>query len=357
KVPVKALEKDEDGNNDDDRRLFYVALTRARLGVNISYSKEGENGGAQLPSQFIEEIDAKYIEESSVDSFESSVKQEEFLIPKKDIKISVKDKDFLNELFKEQGLSVTALNNYLECPWNYFYSSLLRIPKASNKHMMFGNAVHYTLKDLFDKLESGELIGKDELLVLFEDYLSSQPFSESEYKETFEKGKDAISGYYDTYKESWKNSGIEKILNEFKVSVLFEGIKLRGNLDKIEVLDSNGSVDVVDYKTGKPKSRNVIEGNTKTSDGNYKRQLVFYKLLLDLYDEGRFNMVSGEIDFVQPDDKGGYHKEKFVITDEDLKELKETIRNTTKEILNLDFWDRKCTKKECEYCKIREMME
>ena len=357
KVPIKALEKDEDGNNDDDRRLFYVALTRARLGVNISYSKEGENGEPQLPSQFIEEIDTKYVEEFDVDSFEGGIKQEEFLAPKKDIRISVKDKEFLNELFKEQGLSVTALNNYLECPWNYFYSSLLRIPKASNKHMMFGNAVHYTLKDLFDKLEGGELIGKDNMLVLFEDYLGSQPFSESEYKETFEKGKEAISGYYDTYKESWKSSGIEKILNEFKVSVLFEDIKLRGNLDKIEVLDGNGSVNVVDYKTGKPKSRNIIEGNTKTSNGNYKRQLVFYKLLLDLYDDRKFDMVSGEIDFVQPDEKGKYHKEKFVITDEDLKELKETIRKTAKEILHLDFWDKKCDKKECEYCKIREMMQ
>jgi len=358
KVPVKALEKDDDGdNNDDDRRLFYVALTRARLGVNISYSKEGENGGAQLPSQFIEEIDAKYIEEFDVNSFEGGVKQEEFLIPKKDIKISVKDKDFLNELFKEQGLSVTALNNYLECPWNYFYSSLLRIPKASNKHMMFGTAVHYVLKDLFDRLQEGELISKDKFLVLFEDYLGSQPFSENEYAEVLEKGKKEISGYYDWYKNSWKDSGIEKILNEFRVSVLYEGVKLKGNLDKIEILDGNASVNVVDYKTGKPKSRNIIEGNTKSSNGNYKRQLVFYKLLLDLYDEGRFNMVSGEIDFVQPDDKGGYHKEKFVITDEDLKELKEVIKNTEKEILALDFWDRKCNKKDCEYCKIREMMK
>jgi DNA helicase-2/ATP-dependent DNA helicase PcrA len=358
KVPVKVLEKDEDGdNNDDDRRLFYVALTRARLGVNISYSKQGENGEPQLPSQFIEEINSSYIREFDTNSFESGTKQEEFLVPRKNMKISVKDQHFLNELFKEQGLSVTALNNYLECPWNYFYSSLLRIPKASNKHMMFGTAVHYALKDLFDKLEGGELIEKDKLIVLFEDYLGKQSFSESEYKETLEKGRDAIEGYYDNYKNSWKGSGIEKILNEFRVSVLFEDIKLKGNLDKIEVLDGNGSVNVVDYKTGKPKSRNVIEGKTKSGDGNYKRQLVFYKLLLDLYDNGRFNMVSGEIDFVQPDDKGRYHKEKFTVTDEDMIELKEVIKNTAKEILALDFWDKKCGKKECEYCKIREMME
>jgi DNA helicase II / ATP-dependent DNA helicase PcrA len=355
KIPIKALENESD--NDDDRRLFYVALTRARLNVNISYSKQGDNGELQLPSQFIEEIDSKFIKEFDTSSFESNIKEEEFMIPKKLVKISVKDKDYLNKLFKEQGLSVTALNNYLECPWNYFYSSLLRIPKASNKHMMFGTAVHRTLKDLFDKLQTGELIKKNKLLILFEDYLGRQPFSESEYKEVLEKGVKAIDGYYDNYKENWKNSGIKKILNEFKVSVLFEGIKLRGDLDKIEILDGNGSVNVVDYKTGKPKSRNVIEGNTKTSDGNYKRQLVFYKLLLDLYDDGRFNMISGEIDFVQPDEKDRYHKEKFIVIDEEIKKLKEIIKNTTKEILELSFWDRKCNKKDCHYCKIRKMME
>ena len=67
-------------------------------------------------------------------------------------------------------------------------------------------------------------------------------------------------------------------------------------------------------------------------------------------------MTSGEIDFVEPDEKGKYHKEKFVVTDEDMKELKETIRNTVKEITELSFWDKRCGDKKCEYCRIREMM-
>lgn len=357
KIPIKIFENDVKDSNSDDRRLFYVALTRARLGVNISYSKEGENGESQLPSQFIEEIDSEHIKEFDMDSFEKSVKQEDFLIAKKYKKIAVKDKKFLNELFKEQGLSVTAINNYLECPWNYFYSNLLRIPKSLNKHLMFGTAVHNTLRDFFCKLQNGNLIEKKDFFILFEDNLSKQPFADSEYKETFKKGTKALSGYYDTYKDGWKNLSFEKILNEFRISVLFEDVKLKGNLDKIEVLDGNKNVNVVDYKTGKPKSKNIIEGNTKTSNGNYKRQLVFYKLLLDLYDEGKFNMISGEIDFVEPDEKGRYHREKFIITEEDLKELKEIIRNITKEILSLSFWDKRCDDKKCNYCKIREMMK
>lgn len=355
KLPIKILEEDN-GDNNDNRRLFYVSLTRARFGVSISYSREGENGEPQLPSQFIEEINNKFIKEFDTDEFESSVKQEEFLTPKSNIKIPIKDKDYLNELFKEQGLSVTALNNYLKCPWNYFYNSLLRIPKASNKHMMFGTAIHKTMKSLFDKLQDGKLIEKEKLLVLFEDNLKSQPFSENEYKETFDKGKKAIEGYFNYYKKTWENFRFKKIFNEFRVNVLYDDIKLRGDLDKIEVLDDNGNVNVVDYKTGKPKSRNAIEGKTKSANGDYKRQLVFYKLLLDLYDDGKLNMLSGEIDFIEPDEKGKYHKEKFEITNEDIVELKEIIKNTKKEISELLFWDKRCGDKKCEYCKIREMM-
>ena len=356
-IPISVFQKNEVEENNEDRRLFYVALTRARFSAHISYPKDGQNGEAQTSSQFIEEIDDKYIYEFDTNLFESAIKKEIFLAPKKDIKISIKDKQFLNELFEEQGLSITALNNYLECPWNYFYSNLLRIPKATNKHLMFGTVIHRALKDLFDSVQNREVIGKKKLLALFEDYLGKQPFSQDEYNEAFEKGKRALSGYFDAYKNGWKHFSFEKILNEFKVSVLFENIKLRGNLDKVEVLDGNNNVNVVDYKTGKPKSRNMIEGKTKSSDGNYKRQLVFYKLLLDLYDNAKFNMLSGEIDFVEPDEKGIYHKEKFIISDNDIKEIKEIIKNTAKEILELSFWNKKCDNKKCDYCEIRKMME
>jgi len=53
-------------------------------------------------------------------------------------------------------------------------------------------------------------------------------------------------------------------------------------------------LNVIDYKTGRPKSRNEIEGNTKNSNGDYKRQLVFYNLLLN-----NFNPVSSLISFLQ----------------------------------------------------------
>ena len=67
-------------------------------------------------------------------------------------------------------------------------------------------------------------------------------------------------------------------------------------------------------------------------------------------------MVSGEIDFVEPDDKGRYHKEKFEVSDVDLSELKEIISRVAQEILDLSFWNSHCNDKKCEYCALRNML-
>lgn len=346
---------------DDERRLFYVALTRARLGVSVSFATTGAEGKQQLPSQFIEEIDEKLISEVTVGDIEKNLDTKLLLAPGRKVVVPpIKDKEFLNQIFLDQGLSVTALNNYLDCPWNYFYSNLLRVPKVPTKHLMFGTVVHAVLKDFFEKLKRGEDVNEKTFLKLFHEYINQHPFTESELKEAIEKGEVAFPGYYKTYKSSWNPD----TLNEFRISVLLPvsnteigSLKLRGDLDKIEITDGGSEVNVVDYKTGKPKTRNHIEGKTKTSNGDYKRQLVFYKLLLDLHDEGKFTMLSGDIDFIEPDDKGKYHKERFEILPEEVDELKQTIQNVSQEIMDLSFWNSRCDKPDCHYCRLRDGME
>ena len=131
---------------------------------------------------------------------------------------------------------------------------------------------------------------------------------------------------------------------------------LRGKLDKIEFLQ-NGDVNVMDYKTGAPKTRAQILGETKSSEGNMKRQLDFYKLLLDNFEKGKYRMVSGTIDFVEPDKKGKYHREGFSIGETDFKTLTEEVKRVGKEIYSLAFWSRRCGDRKCEYCKLRETLD
>jgi DNA helicase-2/ATP-dependent DNA helicase PcrA len=265
----------------------------------------------------------------------------------------LRDSAFVKELFLERGLSVTALNNYLTCPWRYFYDSLLLFPKSPSRDQIYGNAVHHTLKDFFDALSKRDpLPDKLFLTEKFQFYLKKEPLTEKDFSESLERGKKTLSAYQDYWHGRWQLP----VKTEFNIPgvIIGENIRLTGKLDKIEFLESG--INVVDYKTSQPKTRGEIEGETKNSDGNLKRQLVFYKLLLDRFENGRFRMISGEIDFVHPDEKGRFRKEKFVIEKEAVVELENLIKNVTQEILSLAFWDKRCGDKECRHCRLREVM-
>ncbi|EKD23806.1 MAG: hypothetical protein ACD_81C00180G0008 [uncultured bacterium] len=347
---------EEEDENADERRLFYVALTRAKKEIVITYAAINSNGRAQLPSQFIGELREDLLTQADAAPYEAELgAQKELLFaPRMLSGVDIKDKEYIRELFLRNGFSVTALNNYLECPWKYFYTNLLRIPKAPSKHQMYGIAIHSALKDFFDTIKERE-VDKQFLLDKFTYYLTRQPLVKSEYEESLAKGLKALGGYYDTYKGAWRINA----LTEFAVNgiMLTPEIRLTGKIDKIEFIGAGNEVNVVDYKTGKPKSRNDIEGNTQASEGNIKRQLIFYKLLLDRHEDGKYRMLSGDIDFIEPNERGVYRKEMFEIVPEELTALEEEIKRVGQEILDGIFWEKRCDDAECEYCALRDMMQ
>jgi DNA helicase-2/ATP-dependent DNA helicase PcrA len=345
-------------DDEDERNLFYVAITRAKKQVTITYAIKNQEGREKLPSIFVQEIRPEFvkifkIESEKIQMLENNM-QTEFNQDTNEVS-SIKEKDFLNDLFIENGLSVTALNNYLTCPWNYFFNNLIRLPGNQNKFMIFGTAVHEALKNYFDNLKDGKDLKKDYLIKRFKESLDTKPIVQNEYIEMLEKGTKALGGYYDFYHKSFKTN----ILNEVNITriQLAENIYINGKIDKIEMLDSLNNVNVVDYKTGKAKSRNELGGLNKNSTGDYLRQLTFYKLLLDNYQNKKFKMQSGEIDFIQPDEKGNYKKELFTITKEMTDNLEVQIKQTAKEILDLSFWNKTCNDKNCEFCALRKMIK
>lgn len=342
----------------DERRLFYVAMTRARKQVYISCSAMNDDGRELFPCQFIEEISNEYKISGKSGIYEKSFENNPKIIFSVQKNIIAKDdeKEFLKGLFEKRGLSPTGLNNYLACPWRYFYNNLLQIPRAKTKHEMYGTAVHAALKDLFDGFEtrSGVILQPpDYLLTCFERALEREPISEHDFKESLAKGKETLSKYYENYAGKWHTNTV----NEFAIkNVFLDGeVRLTGKIDKIELLDN--AVNVVDYKTGKRRTRNELEGKTKNATGNEKRQLVFYKLLLDKMPDSSYVMTSGEIDFVEPEkNTGKFYKEKFVISDDDVRELEYKIQDVTAEILGFSFWNERCEEKSCIYCKFRDSM-
>ena len=115
---------------------------------------------------------------------------------------------------------------------------------------------------------------------------------------------------------------------------------LSGKIDRFEFVDNSDSrVRVIDFKTGNPKSRNEILGQTKKSDGNYYRQLQFYALLLRYFEDGAYYLEETVIHFVEQNKSGVYKEESFVIPSKEVDELEETIRRVERELRSGQYWD------------------
>jgi hypothetical protein len=125
---------------------------------------------------------------------------------------------------------------------------------------------------------------------------------------------------------------------------------LRGKLDRVDTV--SGGVRVVDYKTGKPRRRDEMMGNTKGGDGGYYRQLAFYRILLARAESPR-TMAEGVIEFVEPDDAGKVRTEAFDLPDADVRDLEALITKSAGEILTLSFWNDRCDAEDCEWCAMR----
>lgn len=340
-------EKSDDGL--DERRLFYVAVTRAKKGLSISYSIFDSEGKDLLPAEYIENIPDEHRHHVNIkfeqDYFIKNIEKEE--LPKNKVDI-----DFVNKLLDNSGMSPTALNNYLSCPWKYFYRNLIKLPEPTEAHLSYGTAMHAGVENLFKKDPYGQNF--EELIKGFDESLLKQPISKDDFKDFIERGRQSLTGWYEhNYKKFIYPRKTESKIERVSFD---EVVYLTGKLDAIEQIEE-GLVRVIDYKTGNPKTRNEIMGNTKNSDGGYYRQLVFYKLLIELDKKSGINMQSATLDFLEPDkDSGKYKSEEFEISNEEVIELKKEIVRVAHEIRNLDFWDKKCHDKECKYCSLRQLM-
>ncbi|MBI2465925.1 MAG: ATP-dependent helicase, partial [Candidatus Sungbacteria bacterium] len=343
--------------NEDERRLFYMALTRARKNIFITYAALSPEAREQVPSQFINEIRPDLKEE--IDPSPYLANQGQTLVSRSDLgRPKTNEKNLVKEIFLKHGLSPTALNNYLTCPWRFFYINLLRIPKTQNRHQIYGTAKHNALQIFFDAKKENNKLGSKFLIDNFIAQLKKNALTPDDYQVLRHRGCKSMPAYYNFYKNSWNY----KTINELKISgVDFfinkkQTVRLTGKLDKVELDPKSRSAAVVDYKTKTPESRNWILGQTKNSNGDYFRQLVFYKLLTDSLVSKKFEMDFGVIDFTEPDTQGRFRKETFQISGTDVALLKGTIARASDEIINLKFWDSRCSQKDCEFCAWRELM-
>ncbi|MFN0081773.1 MAG: ATP-dependent helicase, partial [Ferruginibacter sp.] len=336
------------------RRLFYVALTRAEKHLYISYAKYSNDAKGLEPSMFIAEIQEIHnLPVENVQILPEEMAAFNLLqFTAQAPEIGHDEDDFIEGLLAKFEMNVTALNNYLKCPLQFYYNNLIRIPSGKNEATEFGSAVHYAVERLFKKMQDGgqEKFGsKDDMLADFEWYMRRhrENFTGESFARRMEYGEEVLSNYYSKYVNSWnKVVAIERNIR----GVVVDGVPIKGKMDKLEFDGKN--INVVDYKTGDiEKALPSLKGpnDKKPEGGNYWRQAVFYKILIDNYDLKDWKVISTEFDFVEPDNKKEYRKEKIVITPEDTNFVREQIADTWEKIQAKDFYTG-CGKEDCHWC-------
>ncbi len=332
--------------NEDERRLFYVAMTRAKNQITLSYSLSNEDGRPLVPSPFITELPIELIRRNIIKITADKAVKKQYMELKVAPEVTPREiSDFVRGLLVNYVMSVTHLNNYLRCPRLFYYRNILRVPAVKTKHMAFGTAIHAALYDFLSKSR----LSKTGLLQRFEHHLRQELLTKTEYRDSLDLGRKVLGAYCQYYSQTITRT----VLLEYSFAahgVTVQGVPLTGLLDKVEIIDSKKKlVSVVDYKTGRPdrKYRELVVG------GEYWRQLVFYKLLCDNSSRFLYTMQSGQIDFVQPNRAGQYVKKTILIGDEDKEKVSNEIARVWQEIQKLQFLSSDVACGECEYCNLK----
>ncbi len=178
---------------DDERRLFYVAMTRARETLTLTHAATATDGTARTPSRYLAELIGhcahEVLDAPEVDTF---VAPEAVSAQG----LSEEERQLLLLRLAEQGLSVTALNNYLESPWKYFFLNLLRIPSARPPHLLYGSAVDAALKWYADERAAERTPDADALIGAFSREIARMPFSRQDRETYRARGETALRGYH-----------------------------------------------------------------------------------------------------------------------------------------------------------------
>ncbi|MDB5226962.1 MAG: ATP-dependent helicase, partial [Bacteroidota bacterium] len=336
------------------RRLFYVALTRAEQHLYISYFNYKADGKEAEPSVFIHEI----LQSLPLPIEKIIVPQEQtmefemlhFITQKPEIEKA--EEDFISTLLERFVMNVSALNNYLHCPLEFYFKTLIRIPSGKSENLEFGSAMHFAVQRLFEKMQKHEqqLFHKEDLVEDFKWYIirHRENFTKEAFNRRLEYGEEILNNYFDQYVHTWNKI----VAVERNIQVVYKNIPVKGKIDKLEF--TGKEVNVVDYKTGDATGKWTKEKLWRPNDkqpngGDYWRQAVFYKILVDNYENKQWKVVSTTFDFIEPDKNKQYYTEKIIIEPEDIETVTQQITEVWNKIQSRDFYTG-CGKDDCKWC-------
>ncbi len=326
---------------DDCDRVLYVAMTRAEKTLYLTSYGKTEAGRSVERVRFLADIPAvSRASECSPPADILSVRVDPPLLSA----FAGGERAFLHSLVADYQLSVTHLNAFLNVanggPHRFLEQCLLRFPQAKSSSACYGSAMHAAVEAMQARFKaSGTLPPADHIIGFFEGALSRERLAPHDMKVLLGRGTKALAAFYAAKRDSF---GLDDLIetNFKREGVIVSGASLTGKIDRI-VLSGAISAVAHDLKTGKPAV--TWEGrdtHKKILLHGYRRQLLFYKLLIERSRTFRGRTVdSGILNFMEPDKAGAIVDLPLAIEPAEAARLERLIGAVWKRIQALDFPD------------------
>ena len=332
------------GESADERlRLFYVAMTRAKQQLIVSFSKQDDRDRTTLVSSFLSDLTPKEVTATNTPETILQAAEDAWYTP------LVTPTGTLNEILaKTLGsykLSATHLNNFLDVtrggPQAFLQDNLLHFPSSKSPNASYGTAIHGTLQQAHAHLvATGEKRPLEDVLHDFETNLAKERLDALDFATYIQKGSEQLQLFlndrYDSFTPYQKAE-----LNFSHQEVYLEDAHLTGMIDVVDIYKTDKTMMVTDYKTGKP----IVDGKAKTEYEKiklhkYTQQLMFYKLLVESSrDYHNYSVTSGQLSFVEPSLSGNIETLRISFDADELERFKQLIQVVWKHIINLDLPD------------------
>jgi DNA helicase-2/ATP-dependent DNA helicase PcrA len=219
--------KSGDDHLSDERRLFYVALTRAKSTLILSTHDEGQ------PSQFLSELP------------EGAVTQ---IDPKPSVAQS-DDRFTLRRRNDLESTSFTQISYFTQCPLKYGLLFDYGFERTDQPQFFYGISVHRALERFFTQVQDGTEPTSDRLLSSLEtEWISSGYAGEEQELRFRNKAEEILTTYVKNHSDSL--SQIEYIEHPF--TILENDVRVEGKMDRVDKLPS-GELRVIDFKVGETK--------------------------------------------------------------------------------------------------------
>jgi DNA helicase-2/ATP-dependent DNA helicase PcrA len=254
---IKELLPQGDYHLEEERRLFYVGMTRAMDKVYMTASNSyGEGKRERKVSPFIGEA----VGEEEVMKHMNVKREEKNQLSIFDFKRP--EEPILTDQFILKNFSFSQLESYKNCGLQYKYQYLLKIPAPAGSAAAFGDTVHKTLQKFYEEYMQNKSLGLDEMLTMYEKLWVPIGYTSASHQERMKKeGKEMLARFYEKFHPPQSSIGsLEKL---FKIRI-DNDVFVTGKIDRVDVKE-NGSIEIIDYKTGKKPNEKELQKSLQLS--------------------------------------------------------------------------------------------